>query len=134
MSEPENTADETSESAPAAPASAPAAPAPASAPASAEPAPAPAPAPVDVERAKVRRAPKIGVFLVVGAALGALVTLILTSLFPADPNVGFAATYAYFLVYGIPLGLLVGGVLGLVLDRVSLRRSREVDVEHQRVD
>ncbi len=94
----------------------------------------PVPAPVDVQRARVRRAPKLGVFLLVGAALGALVTLILTSLFPADPNIGFAATYAYFLVYGIPLGLLVGGVLGLLLDRISLRRSREIDVEHQRVD
>ena len=122
VSEPENTADDARESVPAA--SVPAA----SVPAAFEP------APVDVERAKVRRAPKIGVFLVVGAALGALMTLILTSLFPADPNVGFAASYAYFLVYGIPLGLLVGGTVGLVLDRVSLRRSREVDVEHQRVD
>ncbi len=88
----------------------------------------------DVERVSVRRAPKLGVFLVVGAAFGALVTLILTSLYPADPNVGFAATYAYFLVYGIPLGLLVGGVIGLLLDRRSLKRSREVEVAHERVD
>jgi len=88
----------------------------------------------EVQRAKVRRAPKLGVFLVVGAMFGALVTLILTSLFPADPNVGFAATYAYFLVYGIPLGLLVGGVIGLLLDRRSLKRSREVEVAHERVD
>lgn len=94
----------------------------------------PTPAPTEVHRATVRRAPKIGVFLVVGAALGALVTLILTSLFPADENVGFAATYAYFLVYGIPLGLLIGALVGLALDRRSRRRAREIDVEHQRVD
>ncbi len=92
-----------------------------------------APAPPEVQRATVRRAPKLGVFLVVGAALGALVTLVLTSLFPADENVGFAATYAYFLVYGIPVGLLVGGLIGLAFDRRSRRRAREVDVEHQRV-
>jgi len=89
---------------------------------------------VDVQEATVRRAPKLGVFLVVGAALGALITLMLTSLYPADPNVGFGATYAYFLVYGIPLGLLLGALVGLVLDRRSRRRIRTVEVEHQRVD
>jgi len=89
---------------------------------------------VEVQEATVRRAPKLGVFLVVGAAFGALVTLVLTSLYPADPNVGFGASYAYFLVYGIPLGLLLGGLLGLALDRRSRRRIRTVEVEHQRVD
>lgn len=93
-----------------------------------------APASTDVQQATVRRAPKLGVFLLVGAALGALVTLVLTSLYPADPNIGFAASYAYFLVYGIPFGVLVGGVVGLLLDRRSRRRARPIDVEHQRVD
>ena len=57
----------------------------------------------------IRRAPKVGVFLILGAVLGALVTLILTSLFPADPLVGFLASYAYFCLFGIPAGLLLGG-------------------------
>ncbi len=123
VTEPETPADDERESASAA-----------SEPAAAtETAPAAAPE-AAVERATVRRAPKLGVFLVVGAAIGALVTLVLTSMFPADPNVGFAATYAYFLVYGIPLGLLVGGVVGLLLDRRSLKRAREIDVAHERVD
>ncbi len=88
----------------------------------------------DTQEATVRRAPKLGAFLFVGAALGALVTLILTSLFPADPSVGFAASYAYFLIYGIPAGLVVAGAIGLLLDRRSRRRARTVTVEHQRVD
>jgi hypothetical protein len=97
-------------------------------------APAEQPDASEVERVTVRRAPKLGVFLVVGAVLGALVTLLLTSLYPADPNVGFAASYAYFLVYGIPLGLLLGALVGLAADRISRRRAREIDVARQRVD
>ena len=76
----------------------------------------------------IRRAPKVGVFLVLGAALGALVTLILTSQFRADPSVGFLASYAYFCLFGIPAGVLLGGLVALVLDVVSTRRARTVTV------
>lgn len=81
----------------------------------------------------IRRAPRIGVFLIVGAMLGALVTLILTSLFPADPNVGFAASYAYFCLYGIPSGVALGALLALVLDTVSKRRARTVTVARDEI-
>lgn len=94
----------------------------------------PAGSPVDTQQATVRRAPKLSVFLIMGGALGALATLILTSMFPSDPNVGFAASYAYFLVFGIPAGALVGAIVGLVLDRRSRRRARTITVEHERVD
>lgn len=75
----------------------------------------------------VRRAPKIGVFLVVGGFLGMMATLILTSQFPADPNVGFIALFAYFCLFGIPAGVVVGALVGLVLDRVSRRRAKTVE-------
>ena len=81
----------------------------------------------------IRRAPRIGVFLVFGAMLGALVTLILTSLFEPDENVGFAASYAYFCLYGIPAGVALGAVVALVLDAVSKRRTRTVTVAHDEV-
>lgn len=88
----------------------------------------------EVQQVTIRRAPKLGVFLVLGAAVGALVTLILTSLFPADPNVGFAATYAYFCLYGVPAGVVLGAVVGLAFDRRSVRKARTVTVEHEQVD
>lgn len=81
----------------------------------------------------IRRAPKIGVFLVLGAVLGAVVTLILTSLFPANPAVGFLASYAYFCLFGIPAGLLLGALVALVLDAISTRRTRTVTVAHDEV-
>lgn len=81
----------------------------------------------------IRRAPRIGVFLIFGALLGALVTLVLTSLFEPDPNVGFAASYAYFCLYGIPAGIALGALVGLALDAHSKRRTRTVTVAHDRV-
>lgn len=80
---------------------------------------------------RIRRAPKLPVFLILGGALGALATLILTSLFPADPAVGFAASFGYFLLFGVPVGVLVGALVGLALDAVSRRRARTVTAEHE---
>jgi len=88
----------------------------------------------EVQQVSIRRAPKLGMFLVLGAVVGALVTLILTSLFPADPNVGFAASYAYFLLYGVPAGVVIGAIIGLAFDRRSVRKARTVTVEHEQVD
>jgi len=81
----------------------------------------------------IRRAPRIGVFLILGAMLGLLVTLIVTSLFPADPNVGFLATFAYFCLYGIPAGIALGALVALVFDAVSRRRAKTVTVAHEEV-
>jgi hypothetical protein len=88
---------------------------------------------VSESEVSIRRAPRVGVFLVLGAVLGAIVTLILTSLFKADPNVGFFASFAYFCLFGVPAGLLLGAVVAIVLDAVSLRRSRTVTVARDEV-
>ena len=84
------------------------------------------------DRVTVRRAPRIPAFIAVGAILGALVTLILTSLFPVDPAVGFGALFAYFALYGVTGGVVLGALVGIILDRVSTRRARSVDVEVER--
>jgi hypothetical protein len=79
----------------------------------------------------IRRAPKIPAFLLVGGVVGLIVTLILTSLFPADPSVGFGALFAYFSLFGVTGGVLLGAVLAIILDRVSARRSKTVSVERE---
>jgi hypothetical protein len=83
---------------------------------------------------RLRRAPRLPVFLLAGAILGAIVTLIITSLSDADPKVGFAASYGYFCLYGVPAGVVVGAVIGLLLDRRSIRRARTVTAELERVE
>lgn len=74
----------------------------------------------------IRRAPRFSVFLVVGALVGLLATLILISLFPADPAVGFGATFGFFALYGIPIGVLLGAVVAIMLDRRASRRASTV--------
>jgi hypothetical protein len=84
---------------------------------------------------RIRRAPRLPVFLVLGAVVGAVATLIATAAFGhVDPKVGFGATFGYFCVFGVPAGIALGAVVGLLLDRRSQRRSRIVPAEHERVD
>lgn len=82
---------------------------------------------------RVRRAPRFGAFMVVGGGLAAIATLIITGLFPADPSVGFIALFAYFCLFTIPAGVVIGAVIALVLDRRSLRRARTVTAVHETV-
>ncbi len=81
----------------------------------------------------VRRAPKFPAFMIVGGALGVIITLVLTSLYPADPSVGFAALFGYFALYGVTGGVVLGAVLAIILDRVSTRRAKTVTVETETV-
>lgn len=74
----------------------------------------------------IRRAPKFSVFVIVGALIGFLVTLVLTSLYPSDPAVGFAASLGLFSLYGIPIGGFVGAALAILLDRRASRRATQV--------
>lgn len=85
------------------------------------------------DQATIRRAPKLGMFLLIGGALGAVVTFILTALFPVDPMVGFGPLFGYFLLYGVPAGLVLGAVVGLSLDRRSRRGATQVSVERESV-
>jgi hypothetical protein len=84
---------------------------------------------------RVRRAPRLSVFLVLGAIVGAIATLIVTAtLGHVDPKVGFGATYGYFCVFGVPAGIVVGALVGLILDRRSQRRARVVRAEREQVE
>lgn len=74
----------------------------------------------------IRRAPKFSVFLVMGALAGILAALILTSVFPADPAVGFGATFGYIALYGVPIGGLLGAVVAILLDSLASRRTVKV--------
>jgi len=81
----------------------------------------------------VRRAPKFPAFMIVGGGVGAIVTFVLTSLFPSDPSVGFGTLFAYFALFGITAGVLLGALLAVLLDRRATRRARTVSVETETV-
>lgn len=82
----------------------------------------------------IRRAPKVPVFLILGGALGSIVTLVLTMTQEADPEVGYAASFGYFLLYGLPAGVLLGALVALVLDFVSRRRAKRGVAERTEVE
>jgi NhaP-type Na+/H+ or K+/H+ antiporter len=84
---------------------------------------------------RVRRAPRLPVFLVLGAVVGAILTLIATATIGhVDPKVGFGPTFGYFCVFGVPAGIALGALVGLLLDRRSQRRARVVSAEYELVE
>jgi hypothetical protein len=87
----------------------------------------------ELQDATVRRAPRYGAFIAVGALVGFLVTAIVTMQFPADPNVGLIASLAYFSLFGVSAGIALGALMAIVFDRRSLKRTRSVRVEHAEV-
>jgi hypothetical protein len=82
---------------------------------------------------RIRRAPKFSVFVVLGALVGVLVSLVLTASFPIDPKVGFGSTFGYFAIYGFVGGILLGSIVALIFDRVLSRGSRVVTVTVDRL-
>ncbi|RZT60885.1 hypothetical protein EV140_1410 [Microcella alkaliphila] len=96
----------------------------------------PAPEPGERQQLSVRRAPKIGAFMVVGGFLGFLATLTATVSVPSDPTsqVGLGTLVAYFSLYGITAGVVVGAIIGITLDRVSRKRARTMEAVHEVVD
>lgn len=94
-----------------------------------------------VESVRVRRAPKISVFLILGAALGVLVALILTFAFngtaEVSPNTGMeysqGQVFGFLLLICVPVGLALAGVVALIFDRRSRRHTHEVVVDHTSV-
>ncbi len=82
----------------------------------------------------VRRIPRYSRFLIIGAGLGAVITFILTASFPSDPKVGFGALFGYFLLFGVPAGVVLGAVVAILLDVVLNRRARTVMAERTTVD
>jgi hypothetical protein len=77
----------------------------------------------------VRRAPKYVPFLVAGGVLGVIVAAITSYSVPAPKDYTQESVFGYFLVLFAAGGVLVGGIVALVLDRLSLRRSERATVE-----
>lgn len=107
------------------------------------PPPAASAAPVvddEIQTVRVRRSPKIPVFLVLGAALGVFVAMILTFAFDGSENpAANGAVYSSGQVFGFlalvcgAAGLALGGLVAIILDRTVGRRTREVQVDHETV-
>ena len=94
-----------------------------------------------LETVTVRRAPKIFVFLVLGAALGLLVAMILTFAFnepdAVSPDTGLVYSvgqvFGFLVLICVTVGVVVGALVALVFDRTVGRRTRQVVVDRESV-
>ncbi len=94
-----------------------------------------------IETVRLRRSPKYAVFLAAGAGLGLLVAMILTFTFNGtggtSPNTGLVYSsgqvFGFLLLICITVGVVVGGVTALILDRVLAGRTRDVIVDRESV-
>ncbi|WP_169583006.1 MULTISPECIES: potassium transporter Trk [Microbacterium] len=94
-----------------------------------------------IETVRVRRAPKFSVFLLLGAAVGVVVAMILTFAFDGtqdvSPNTGLVYSqgqvFGFLLLTCIPVGLAIAAVVALLLDRRSRAHTRTALVDHESV-
>ncbi|KRE79289.1 hypothetical protein [Arthrobacter sp. Soil763] len=77
----------------------------------------------------VRRAPKYVPFLIAGGLLGVVVAAILAYGLPAREGFDANSVFGFFLTFCIGGGAVLGAIVALVLDRLSVRRAERAVVE-----
>jgi len=89
--------------------------------------------------ATVRRVPRYGVFMALGAVVGVIAALVLTFTGSFEPTPGGEVTYSagqvfgFTLLYLVPIGIALGAVVAMLIERVVRRRDRVVRVDHERI-
>ncbi|WOF22696.1 potassium transporter Trk [Microbacterium betulae] len=96
----------------------------------------------DADVAKVRRAPKYSVFAALGAAVGLVAALVLSTVFDGTSEASVltqveyspSQTFGFIMLWCVPAGVLLGMLVALLLDWTIGRRTRDVRVAHESVD
>jgi len=88
---------------------------------------------VERDTVTVRRAPRYSRFLTLGALVGAVVALILTVSFPANDEFDRGQVFGFLLLACAAIGVALGAVVALVIDRASARRAKSVTAEHESI-
>ncbi|MBP3035296.1 hypothetical protein J2M53_03365 [Arthrobacter sp. zg-ZUI100] len=77
----------------------------------------------------IRRAPRFVPFLALGVIAGFIAALVVAYAGPADPTYTREATLGFFtMMFAIP-GVCLGALAALLLDWISVRKSRRAIVE-----
>jgi uncharacterized membrane protein len=75
---------------------------------------------------RVRRSPRYFRFMITGAVIFAIVALILTFSFPENPTYDRGSVFGFLLAIGLVVGVALGAVVALLIDRMTARRARSV--------
>jgi ABC-type cobalamin transport system permease subunit len=83
------------------------------------------------ETVNVRRAPRYGRFIAIGAALGIVIALILTFAFPENDEFDRGQVFGFLLLGLGTIGVAFGAAVALIFDRVLSNRSGLAIAEHE---
>ena len=78
---------------------------------------------------RVRRSPRYFRFMITGAVIFAIVALILTFSFPENPTYDRGSVFGFLLAIGVVVGVALGAVVALLVDRTTARRARSVQAD-----
>jgi F0F1-type ATP synthase assembly protein I len=84
------------------------------------------------QQVTVRRAPKLIAFVATGFILGVVVAAFVSFGMPTDPAVGAGATFGFFAIMFSLVGMGVGAVVGLVVDRSTRTHTATAEVSRTR--
>ncbi|WP_350350260.1 potassium transporter Trk [Microbacterium sp. A8/3-1] len=99
-------------------------------------------APTDTHRtveATVRRVPRYGVLMGIGVVVGIIAAAILTWSGSFEQSQALDVVYppgqvfGFLLLWTVPIGLALGGVVGIIMERVARRHDRVVKVDRETV-
>lgn len=93
----------------------------------------------EIVEARVRRVPRYGVLMAIGGVLGAIAAAIIAFSGSEAPssvlNVVYSSSqvFGFMLLWTAPIGIALGGLAGIVLERIARRHDRVVRVDHERI-
>ncbi|PVE96640.1 MULTISPECIES: potassium transporter Trk [unclassified Microbacterium] len=89
--------------------------------------------------ATVRRVPRYGVLMGIGVVVGIIAAAILTWSGSFEESQALDVVYppgqvfGFLLLWTVPIGLALGGVVGIIMERIARRHDRVVTVDRETV-
>lgn len=89
--------------------------------------------------ATVRHVPRYGVFMGIGVVVGIIAAVILTWTGSFEESQALDVVYpagqvfGFLLLWTVPAGIALGGIVGLILERVARRHDRVVRVDRETI-
>ncbi|HLP22651.1 MAG TPA: potassium transporter Trk [Microbacteriaceae bacterium] len=89
---------------------------------------------VHSQQVRLRRAPKFGSFMLLGAGFGVFVGVALAVGQPVSGNESLQQVIGFLSLLCGVIGMTAGALVALIFDRILARRSRTVEATHTEVE